>query len=118
MRQYIIENKAGNIISTITIRDKGENTMDDLEHLEKTLNENVQDEFKAVVGYDEVIEEFVRHREVIKSVDKHIDTLRRIQKEQSIHSLELVNMMMDMGFKEPSIIQKLEDFLKTKDYTG
>jgi hypothetical protein len=118
MRQYIIENKSGNIISTITIGNNKENTMDDLEHLEKTLNDNVVDEFKAVVGYDEVIEDFVRHRDIIKSADKHIDTLRRIQKEQSIHSLELVNMMMDMGFKEPAIIQKLEDFLKTKDYTG
>lgn len=92
--------------------------MDELDHLEKTLNDNVEDEFQAVVGYDDVIEKFVRHREHIKSADKHIETLRRIQKEQSIHSLELVNMMMDMGFKEPAIIQKLEDFLKTKNYTG
>lgn len=89
--------------------------MDDLDHLEKTLNENVKDEFQAVVGYDEVIEEFVRHKEHIKSADKHIETLRKIQKEQSIHSLELVNMIMDIGFKEPAIIQQLEDFLKTKN---
>lgn len=89
----------------------------DLGNLEKALDENVKDEFQAVLGYDEILEEFVRHKEHIPSADKHIDTLRRIQKEQSIHSLELVNMIMDIGFKEPAIVQQLEDFFKVKEYT-
>lgn len=89
-----------------------------MDHLEKMLNDNVVDELKAVMGYDEIIEEFVRHKEHIPGADKHIETLRRVQKEQAIHCLELVNMIMDMGLKEPRIVQQLENFLKTKDYTA
>lgn len=84
--------------------------------LEQRLNKQVEGEFKGVLFYDEIIEEMVRQKDTIKDVDKYIDTLRNIQKQQSIHTLELVDMSMDLGFKEPAIVQQLEDFLKIKEY--
>ena len=78
--------------------------------LEQSLNKQVTDEFKGVLEYDELIEAMPKEH------IKHVETLRRIQKEQSIHLLELVNMSIDMGFPEPKIIQQLEEFFKTKEY--
>ena len=80
--------------------------------LEGMLQRQVEDEFKGVLIYDEIIEEMVRKKDAIKDADKHIETLRGIQKQQAIHCLELVNMIIDLGFKEPAIVQKLEDYFK------
>ena len=80
--------------------------------LEEMMHKQVEDEFKGVLMYDEIIEEFVRKKDTIKDSDKHIETLRGIQKQQAIHCLELVNMIIDLGFKEPAIVQKLEDYFK------
>lgn len=80
--------------------------------LEGMLHKQVEDEFKGVLTYDEIIEEFVRKKDTIKDADKYIETLRGIQKQQAIHCLELVNMVIDLGFKEPAIVQKLEDYFK------
>lgn len=80
--------------------------------LEGILQKQVEDEFKGVLMYDEIIEEFVRKKDTIKDSDKYIETLRGIQKQQAIHCLELVNMIIDLGFKEPAIVQKLEDYFK------
>lgn len=111
MPQYIeIQNKAGKIIGTIEI---GGQHMD---ILEQSLNKQVEDEFKAVLEYDELIEKMRKERETIKDVDKHVHTLRNIQKDQAVHVLELTNMVMEMGFKEPSVIHQLEEFFKIKEY--
>lgn len=84
--------------------------MDDLEHLEQKLNKQITDEFKGVLEYDGLIEAMPKEH------IKHVETLRRIQKEQATHLLELVNIAIDMGFPEPKIIQQLEEFFKIKEY--
>lgn len=80
--------------------------------LEEMLRNQVEDEFKGVLMYDEIVEEMVRNKDTVKDADKHIETLRGIQKQQAVHCLELVNMIIDLGFKEPAIVQKLEDYFK------
>lgn len=87
-----------------------------MEKLEKMLDDQVTDEFKTVLFYDKIIGRMTEKREEIKDVDKHIEALRRIQKEQSIHELELLDMILDMGFKEPKIIGELGEFIKVKEY--
>lgn len=82
-----------------------------MDKLEEMLDKQVEHEFKGVLEYDELIEKMPKEH------TKHIETLRRIQKEQSVHTLELVSMVMDMGMKEPKIIQRLEDFIKVKAYS-
>lgn len=112
MVQYIeIQNKAGKIISVITI---GGTEMD--KPLEKILDEQFNDELNAVLAYHEIVEKMNRERETIKDVDKHIHTLRDIQKGQAIHGLEIASMIMDIGFPEPKRIQELEEFFKIKEY--
>lgn len=121
MPQYIeIRNKAGKLISVIEYEGKirkicsiGGQHMD---ILEQSLNKQVEDEFKAVLEYDDLIEKMGKERETIKDVDKHVHTLRDIQKQQAVHVLELTNMVMEMGFKEPSVIHQLEEFFKIKEY--
>lgn len=78
--------------------------------LEQILDKQVEDEFRGVLEYDELIEKMPKEH------IKHVETLRNIQKQQAIHVLELTNMAIDMGFPEPKIIQKLEDFFKIKEY--
>lgn len=115
MPQYIeIRNKAGKLISVIEYEGKirkicsiGGQHMD---ILEQSLNKQVEDEFKAVLEYDELIEKMPKEH------TKHIETLRNIQKQQAVHVLELTNMVMEMGFKEPSVIHQLEEFFKIKEY--
>ncbi len=81
-----------------------------MDNLEQMLDKQVEHEFAGVLEYDEIIEKMPKEH------TQHVDMLRQIQKEQSIHMLELVNMIMDMGFKEPKIIQELEEFVKKKGY--
>lgn len=88
-----------------------------MEQLEAMLQNQVEDEFRGVLKYDEIIEEFVRHKDKINDADKYITTLRGIQKQQATHCLELVNMVMDLGFKEPTVVQKLEDYYKIEGYS-
>lgn len=78
--------------------------------LEELIHKQVADEFKGVLKYDEIIEAMPKEH------TKQIEVLRSIQKDQAIHTLELVNMAIDMGFREPPIVQQLEDFFKIKDY--
>lgn len=78
--------------------------------LEEMMHKQVEDEFKGVLKYDELIEKMPKEH------TKHIVILRNIQKDQAVHTLELVNMAMDMGFREPPIVQQLEDFFKIKEY--
>lgn len=81
-----------------------------MHELEQKLNKQITDEFKGVLEYDGLIEAMPKEH------IKYVETLRRIQKEQATHLLELVNIAIDMGFPEPKIIQQLEEFFKIKEY--
>lgn len=112
MKYIEIHNRAGKVISVIRI---GGGTIMD-EPLEKILDEQFNDELNAVLLYHEIVEKMGKERETIKDVDKHVHTLRDIQKQQAIHALEIADMIMDIGFPEPKRIQELEDFFKIKEY--
>lgn len=78
--------------------------------LEDLLDDQVTDEFSAIVKYDEILEKMP------KDHTQHIEMLREIQKQQSVHGLELANIMMDMNFREPKMVKKLEEFIDKKGY--
>jgi 5-bromo-4-chloroindolyl phosphate hydrolysis protein len=85
--------------------------------LEQILDEQFNDELTAVLEYHEIVEKMNRERSSIKDVDKHIHTLRSIQKEQAIHGLEIANMIMDLEFREPKRLQELEDFFHREEHS-
>jgi 5-bromo-4-chloroindolyl phosphate hydrolysis protein len=84
--------------------------------LEKILDEQFSDELSAVLTYHEIVEKMEKEHWTIKDVDKHVHTLRDIQKQQAVHALEIANIIMDLGYSEPKRLQELENFLKTKEY--
>lgn len=85
--------------------------------LESILDEQFGDELNAVLTYHEIVEKMEKERGTVKDVDKHVHTLRDIQKQQAVHALEIANMIMDIGYSEPKRLQELEDFIKGKEYT-
>lgn len=84
--------------------------------LEQALSEQFNDELNAVLEYHEIAEMMNKERATVKDPDKHIGTLRDIQKEQAVHALEIANMIMDLDFKEPKRLQELEDFFHKEQH--
>lgn len=78
--------------------------------LEDLLDDQVTDEYSAVIKYDEILEKMPREHK------DHIEMLRGIQRQQSVHALELASIMMDMNFREPKMVKKLEEFIDKKGY--
>lgn len=81
-----------------------------MESMKDILNRMVEEEYSGVMNYEKLINDLTEKH------DKYVETVKGIQKQEIIHAIELANIMIDMGFKEPKVVSELTEIIHKKGY--